>query len=1014
MRRTAAALACAASTLAVAVAGAVPADTARRKAEPKKVTTLAGEDGYDVAIRQTEHGIPHILARDWEGLGYGYGYAFARENVCTIAQSYVTIRAERARFFGPDASWRFEGNGSVVNNLNSDFFFQRIKDRRVVEGLLAQKPPNGPRDEIREGVRGYVAGYNRYLRDTGVDKLPDPTCRGKEWVRPIEEIDVYRYFYKLALLASSGVAIDGIAGAQPPTPVLGVGAQGVNDSLLEDLVERFRRLGGLGSNAYGLGRQATADGRGMVVGNPHFPWQGSQRFYQSHLTIPGKVDVAGASLFGVPIVLIGHTQKMAWSHTVSTARRFTPFELKLVSGSPTSYVYDGGVRQMRGDRVTVKVPGAGGELEDRTRTLYSSHHGPVFTSILGLPVFPWTSTTAHAMGDANADNFRYLNHFFEKNQAQSVRELDQVLRRNQGIPWVNTIAADSSGEAYYADIGVVPHVTNEHASRCNTALGAQTLSLLGIPILDGSRADCEWGRDGDAIQPGTFGPGKLPHLFRPDYVTNSNDSYWLSHPEQRLEGFARIVGDEGTPRALRTRLGLRMVQERMGGRDGLEGRGFTLQQLQDVTFNNRVHAGELFRDDLVRMCQQNPVLSGDRGPVDVSAACPVLAGWNLRDDLDSRGSVLFRRFGTRALASTGGVLAPPGVFREDFDRADPVNTPRGLNTDNPAVRKALADAVQELRDNGIPLDARLREYQSERRGTDKVPIHGGPHTTGVFNVISAPFAGGEGFPDVVHGSSFVMAAHLTPRCPESRSILTYSQAATDPGDPHYGDQTRLYSGKRWVDMRFCPEEVVRDSELGVTELGCVSTPGFRSVSVRGRNGRLRLRFRRRIRMPVSVEVFRASGRRVGGFSRSSSVTWRRRLGRGRYYARFRIRSESGKLDDRHVAFTVGRRRVSRGPRFRRADGCGTLRRFGLARPTFGRRGSSLGIFYRLGRRARVSVTVRRGRRVVRRFRTRGRRANRTHTLRLRSRGLRRGRYRVRIVVRVGKRRTSSTLAAARL
>ena len=65
----------------------------------------------------------------------------------------------------------------------------------------------------------------------------------------------------------------------------------------------------------------------MVLGNPHFPWQGAQRFYQSHLTIPGKADVSGAALFGVPIVLIGHTKKLAWSHTVSTARRFTPFEL---------------------------------------------------------------------------------------------------------------------------------------------------------------------------------------------------------------------------------------------------------------------------------------------------------------------------------------------------------------------------------------------------------------------------------------------------------------------------------------------------------------------------------------------------------------------------------------------------------------------------------------------------------------------------------------------------------------
>ncbi len=93
-----------------------------------------------------------------------------------------------------------------------------------------------------------------------------------------------------------------------------------------------RRLGGLGSNAYGIGKSLSQDGHGLLYGNPHFPWQGSERFYQTHLTIPGKLDVTGGSLLGVPIVLIGTTKGVAWSHTVSTARRFVPYELKLVPG----------------------------------------------------------------------------------------------------------------------------------------------------------------------------------------------------------------------------------------------------------------------------------------------------------------------------------------------------------------------------------------------------------------------------------------------------------------------------------------------------------------------------------------------------------------------------------------------------------------------------------------------------------------------------------------------------------
>ena len=168
----------------------------------------------------------------------------------------------------------------------------------------------------------------------------------------------------------------------------------------------------------------------MVLGNPHFPWDGPERFFQAQLTIPGKVDVAGASLFGVPVVLIGSTRNLAWSHTVSTAFRFTPFEVKLVPGAPTTYLVDGQPHRMERDVVTVDVGGG----QQRTRTLYSTKYGPVFTSLLGLPLFPWTSASAYSMGDVNGGNFRYLNHFFETNQAQSVEQYDTIERRYRGFP----------------------------------------------------------------------------------------------------------------------------------------------------------------------------------------------------------------------------------------------------------------------------------------------------------------------------------------------------------------------------------------------------------------------------------------------------------------------------------------------------------------------------------------------------------------------------------------------------
>jgi acyl-homoserine-lactone acylase len=845
-------------------------------------TSLSGHDRAEAApstltsgslhatIRRTSHGIPHILADDYAGLGFGYGYALAQDNICVLADIYVTVDGERSRFsgssplgsFGPNGSWAQGGNGTAPNNLNSDFFFQRVKDRGTIEALLAQDPPSGPAPLLREGVRGYVAGYNKYLAQTGVDNLPDATCRGKDWVRPITEMDAYRRFYQLGLIGSQGVMIDGIGGAAPVADPGPLPTQADFASIADKLP-----LGGVGSNAVALGPDATDNGKGMLLGNPHFPWDGSERFYESQLTIPGVVNVEGGSLFGVPVINIGHTDHLAWSHTVSTAYRFTPFELRLVPGDPHSYLYDGQIEHMRAEDVTVQVRSSDGSISPQTRTLYSTQpHDQgggggysIFDDLLGIPL-PWGPTTAWAIGDANAGNFRYLNHFFEVNHAQSVSELEDIIKRNQGVPWVNTLASDSSGDAFYADISVTPKVTDEEADACNTEVGRAAFAALGLPFLDGSLSTCEWaspafgGSDPDAIDPATFGPSHMPSLHTNqydirDYVTNSNDSYWLSNPEHPLEGFDRIIGDERTERALRTRSGLQMVEDELGGPSGSG--TFTLQELQDMVFADRQYAGELWRDQLAAFCETSPSMAGSNGPVDVSEACPVLRAWDVHDDLDSNGAILFRRFVSHVLSAGQGLVTPPGIFLNQFDANDPVHTPNGLNTANPLVEQSLADAVTDLRDAGIPLDAPLRGWQYERRGSERIPIHGGPGTLGVFNAINVGWTGSgsnPGYTNVPHGSSFVMAAQFTDGdCPvDARTILTYSQS-TNPDSPYFADQTRMFSNKQWVNEAYCEDEIAADPNLqvetisdgyprpkGATPLRVPLVPAFKQCTVPNR------------------------------------------------------------------------------------------------------------------------------------------------------------------------------------
>ncbi|QSQ26273.1 acylase [Pyxidicoccus parkwayensis] len=772
---------------------------------------LAETGGFSATIRRTSHGIPHVLAGDYASLGYGYGYAFAQDNLCELAEVVVTVSAERSRYFGSDAAYPAT-LGGTINNLKSDFFYQSINDAGTVEALVAQQPPRGPSEEMRELVRGYTAGFNRYLRETGVDGLPDPRCRGAAWVRPLTEKDLYRRYYQLGLLASSTAFLANIADAQPPGP-LPDGALPVPVTLPDVLpagtIPTPKDLG-LGSNAIGLGREGTRNGRGMVLGNPHFPWQGSERFYQVHLTLPGQLDVSGASLLGVPVVLIGHNAHLAWSHTVSTGFRFTPYELKLVPGSPTSYVYDGQIQQMTPRPTTVLARKADGTLEPRSHTFYWTRFGPMFEFPDGY--MTWNQLTGYAFRDVNATNFRILDQYLAMNRASSVDELRQAQDYWQGIPWVNTVAADDQGRAFYADSAIVPHVTDEKVARCVVSpVALLVYQSAHLPVLDGTRSDCEWGSDADAVLPGMFGPGRMPHLVRADYVENSNDSYWLSNPAQPLTGYDRIIGDENTARSLRTRLGLKLVQGRLAGTDGLEGQRFTLEQLQTVMFNNRNHSGELLRDSAVALCKRNPFIVAEDGRlVDVRAACPVLEKWNLRGDLDSAGGLLWRLFMIRLVPVTGGPYLVP------FLPTDPVNTPRGLNTLHPQVVQALGGAVQVMRDRGLPLDVALGTVQHVPRNEARIPYHGCYDAEGCFNQM-----GGLLLPDYTYrpslGTSFVMAVSFTDAGPVGRSLLAYSQSS-NPASPYFADQTWMFSRKQWVDMRFTEADIASDPELSVTML----------------------------------------------------------------------------------------------------------------------------------------------------------------------------------------------------
>ncbi len=103
------------------------------------VAPAAEAKPLEAKIQRTKYGVPHITAKTIKSLAAGWAYAFAQDNICTIAEEYVTVSAQRSHFFGRDKTWYFSGNGSVYPNLEADFYFQWVKQRKMVEEMMKKQ-----------------------------------------------------------------------------------------------------------------------------------------------------------------------------------------------------------------------------------------------------------------------------------------------------------------------------------------------------------------------------------------------------------------------------------------------------------------------------------------------------------------------------------------------------------------------------------------------------------------------------------------------------------------------------------------------------------------------------------------------------------------------------------------------------------------------------------------------------------------------------------------------------------
>ncbi|MDO5103950.1 MAG: penicillin acylase family protein [Lautropia sp.] len=843
--------------------------------EADAVALRAGQ----VEIRRTTDGMPHVRALDWQSLGAGVGYVQAQDALCTLAEAFVTYEGRRAWFFGAEARPQHDSTLGRPTNIELDFFFKAFADDRAVARVWAAQPP-----ELRALVAGYVKGYNRYLREQSGRGAGKPIQKGrkrhdcleKPWLRKIKPADLYRRFHAAQIAAGYAHFIPELVGAQGPiSETISGKAMGQRSSrqsswllpVQPNGLFPFRRLSSVGhreavgSNMIALGDEATGGTGGVLLGNPHWYWAGPDRFYQMHLTIPGKLDVAGVGFLGVPVVMLGFNQQVAWSHTVSAARRFGLFELKLDPGDPTRYQVDGRWHAMESRTVRVAVRDAKGGQRHVSRVFYATRFGPLVELSGMFPdVSGWGRHRALALRDVNAENFRVFPGFLRWNRAASLDEFIAIQREELGIPWVNTAAIGrGEGRVWYADVGTVPNVSDAWRRVCASALSA-ALSKVDplMPVLDGTRSACQWPNSPKARQPGAMSPDQMPWLLRRDYVANMNDSYWLSNVHQPLEGFAQVLGGEREPLSWRSRQGHRMAMSILADKPGSA--VLASEQLRHRALNDVVETARLFKDAwLTKACpvavvnlqaaelktlglgaaeieatrraaarHETPVQQekqwrqgngGNQGRgnvpqtsgpwrVPIGEACSVLKRWDGRAAADARGALLWEL----AWAAMALLDESEPVYEVPFSLEDPLNTPRQRRFSAMAAARALAAAHVMMQARGLSLDAPLGEARYLKAGRQRLPLFGGCHQFGHFAVACeddplqplGPNTLANTYMQVVHFDALGVVAHTLLAHGQDERVFEAGKGL---------EPVLRYARKDWLRFPFHEADIRRDPSM---------------------------------------------------------------------------------------------------------------------------------------------------------------------------------------------------------
>jgi len=200
----------------------------------------------------------------------------------------------------------------------------------------------------------------------------------------------------------------------------------------------------LGSNNWVVSGAHSRSGKPLLANDPHLGHSVPSVWYMIHLKGPG-LDVSGVSLPGMPLVVIGHNERIAWGMTNTGPDVQDLYVEKFESGGGNRYLHNGAWANAEIREEVIKTRGK----PDRRLAVRVTRHGPIISHDCGRDLaLRWTALEPHALS-------ALFSGASKMSLARNWDEFITVLRDYTG-PMQNIVYADLDGNIGYYAAGWVP------------------------------------------------------------------------------------------------------------------------------------------------------------------------------------------------------------------------------------------------------------------------------------------------------------------------------------------------------------------------------------------------------------------------------------------------------------------------------------------------------------------------------------------------------------------------------